>query len=265
MVVMAQMNPRWRDLIAAFVTLTTTAAIAQSTPGGTIIGATTKDDVGGLAKSTTDVGRELAAAKAKANANAAKPAVLSREDKFKLGLQSAQEAMKAGKYPDALAILAELDSLPAKTADEAFAIERNRVAVASLSGDEALLMKSLEIVLNAGKLSPAESVEFSELLARKYFNRKDFARTITWANRYASFGGTDPAIRRALVMSYYFNNEFARAGDEVSADIQAAEKIGAKPTEEQLRLLVSCAQKLDNKVAYASAMEKYAAYYPKTK
>ncbi|MBL8524394.1 MAG: hypothetical protein JNN20_11955 [Betaproteobacteria bacterium] len=235
--------------------------MAQSTPGGTIIGATTKDDVGGLAKNTTDVARELAAEKTKIT----KPVVVSRDDRFKLGLRAAQAAMKAGRHADALAALTELDSLPAKTADETFAIERNRVAVASLSGDEVLLVKSLEVVLNAGKLSAAESVEFSELLTRKYFNRKDFSKTIAWASRYAGYGGSDPAIRRALLMSYYFNNEFARAGDEVSADILAAEKVGARPTEEQLRLLVSCAQKLDNKVAYASAMEKYATYYPKTK
>lgn len=258
-----QTKVKWHRVfsLAAGAALSTSMAFAQSTPGGTIIGATTKDDVGGLAKNTTDVARELAAEKTKIT----KPVVLSREDKFKLGLQSAQAAMKAGKYAEAMASLAELDALPAKTVGEAFAIERNRVAAASLSGDEAQLLKSLEIVMDAGKLSATEKLEFSELLTRKHFNRKDFARTIVWANRYAGLGGNDPSIRRALVMSYYLNNEFARASEEVGADIQAAEKIGAKPTEEQLRLLVSCAQKRDDKVAYASAMEKYAAYYPKKK
>ena len=128
-----------------------------------------------------------------------------------------------------------------------------------------MLLKSLEIVLDSGKLSVTESIEFSELLTRKYFNQKDFAKTIAWATRYFGYGGNDAALRRALVLSYYLNNEFDRASEEVSLDIQMAEIAGAKPTEEQLRLLVSCAQKRDDKVAYASAVQKYAAYYPKTK
>ena len=177
----------------------------------------------------------------------------------------AQDAMKAAKYAEARAKLAELDALADKSADEAYMIERTRVAVASLSSDEAQLIESLEGVMDATQLSAAERIEFSELLVRTYFNRKNYPKAAGWATRYFGCGGKEASVRRAQVLSYYLNNEFARANSEISADIQAIEKAGSKPTEEQLRLLVSCAKKLEDKTAYASALEKYAAYYPTPK
>lgn len=255
-------NMKWLLTLTLAVAMAAPGAMAQI-GGGTIIGASSKDDAGPQ-KNATEIAREAAAAKAKV-AVPVVPTPVTREDKFKLELLAAQTATKAGKYDEALARLAELDAMAEKTADESFLIERNRVAVASLSGDEAMLLKSLELVLETGKLSKTENIEFSEALTRKYFNRKEFAKSTAWATRYFSYGGNDAAIRRALVLSFYFNNEFARAAEEVALDIQTAEIAGAKPSEEDLRLLVSCAQKQNDKVAYASALQKYAAYYPKTK
>ncbi len=259
-------NVKWILTFTIAAALAAPGAQAQGVGAGTVIGASSKDDVDGRPKSGTEMAREIAAAKEKARAAApVVPAPLSREDQFKQGLLAAQAWTKAGKYDDALVRLAELEAMTDKTADESFLIERNRVAVVSLSGDETQLLKSLAIVLDADKLSKTEKIEFSELLARKYFNRKEFAKSAAWATRYFAYGGNDAAIRRALVLSYYLNNEFVRAAEEVSLDIQTAEIAGAKPSEEDLRLLVSCAQKQNDKVAYASALQKYAAYYPKTK
>lgn len=261
----ATRNLKWLWAITLAATLAAPGAYAQGTnTAGTIIGATSKDDVGGQSKTGAEWAREIAAAKSK-EATLLKPAEMTRADKFKVGLQAAHELTRSKKYDETLAKLAELDAMTDKTADEAFLLERTRVAVSSLSGDEKQLLTSLEMVLNAGKLSTTENIEFSEVLTRKYFNQKDFAKTIAWATKYFGYGGNDVAIRRALVLSYYLNNEFDRAAEEVSLDIQMAEIAGAKPTEEQLRLWVSCAQKRDDKVAYASAVQKYAAYYPKIK
>jgi len=49
----------------------------------------------------------------------------------------------------------------------------------------------------------------------------------------------------------------------VRTDIKAEEAEGKKPTEDQLRLLASCALKLNDKDAYAAAIEKFVTYYPK--
>ena len=226
--------------------------LGQGSAPGTIIGATSMiDDAPGKSKA----GLELERSKLKTL-----PTLKAQTstDRVKLAVQMAQDLMRAGKYPESLVTLARLDSVADKSASDIYLIERTRVAVASITSDKILLNRSIEIAAN-------ERTEFSELLARNYFNQKNFPKAITWSRRYFSEGGTDVDMRRALVLSYYLNNDYARATQEVSADIQAEERAGIKPSEEQLRVLVSSAQKLDDKAAYATALEKYAAYYPKKK
>ena len=235
------------------------SALGQGSRPGTVIGATSMiDDAPGKSKA----GSELEHSKLKIPAA---PIVQSSADRIKLGVQMAQDLMKAMKFSESLAKLAELDGVSDKTASDIYLIERTRVAVASSAGDQTLLNRSLEAVIATGQAPANETIEFAELLARNYFNQKNFPKAITWSTRYFNEGGTDVGMRRALVLSYYLNNDYARATQEVSADIQAEEKAGIKPSEEQLRVLISSAQKLDDKVAYATALEKYAAYYPKAK
>ncbi len=233
--------------------------LGQGSAPGTIIGATSMiDDAPGKSKA----GLELERSKLKTL-----PTLKAQTstDRVKLAVQMAQDLMRAGKYPESLVTLARLDSVADKSASDIYLIERTRVAVASITSDKILLNRSIEAVIASGQIAANERTEFSELLARNYFNQKNFPKAITWSRRYFSEGGTDVDMRRALVLSYYLNNDYARATQEVSADIQAEERAGIKPSEEQLRVLVSSAQKLDDKAAYATALEKYAAYYPKKK
>ena len=233
--------------------------LGQGSAPGTIIGATSMiDDAPGKSKA----GSELERSKLKTPPT---PKAQTSRDRIKLAVQMAQDLMKAMKFSESLAKLAELDSFAEKTASDVYLIERTRVAVASSAGDQTLLNRALEAVIATGQAPANEQTEFAELLARNYFNQRNFAKAITWATRYFSEGGTDAGIRRALVLSYYLNNDYARATQEVSADIQAEERAGTRPSEEQLRVLVSSAQKLDDKPAYAIALEKYATYYPKKK
>ncbi len=246
-------------MLSALVLATHYSPVAQSQGAvqpGTIVGAQSPDDASVRAKMEVEKARLKAIEERKASRtqslNLVKPAV-----------KTAQELMQAKKYPEALARLADLDALAGKTVEEIYLIERTRIALASLVNDDVLLIKSLDAALSSGQAPPKERIELIDVLVRKYFNQKNFSQVITWSTRYFDSGGKDSSIRRAQLLSYYLNNDFARAKLEVVADIQAEETAGKRPSEEQLRLLVSCAQKLDDKVAYASAMEKYAMYYPK--
>ncbi len=237
----------------------TPCVLGQGSAPGTIIGATSMIDD---APRKSKAGSELERSKLKTPPI---PQAQTSTDRVKLAVQMAQDLMRVRKYPESLATLAELDSVADKTASDHYLIERTRVAVASITSDQTLLTRSLEAVIATGQAPANERTEFAELLARNYFNQKNFPKAIAWSTRYFSEGGADRDIRRALVLSYYLNNDYARATLEVSADIQAEERAGIKPSEEQLRVLVSSAQKLDDKAAYAIALEKYATYYPKKK
>jgi hypothetical protein len=178
-------------------------------------------------------------------------------------LVAAQELSKAKKFREALARIGELDAVGGKTAAETFAIERTRSAIALMAGDETTAARSLEAVIAAGRLPPTEQVKFIQALAGAYYRQHDYAKTIQWLQRYQKEGGDDPRMGELLLQTYYLNNDFAHAAQEVRAAIHAAEKSGARPPEEQLRLLASCALKQGDKAGYLEALEKFVAYYPK--
>src|SRR5690348_725531 len=84
-----------------------------------------------------------------------------------------------------------------------------------------------------------------------------------WSQRYLREGGTNGAIRTMLIQSQYLSGDFAGATKELIAEIQAAERTGAAPAEDRLKLLLNAALKQNDNNAYVYAMEKLVTYYPK--
>jgi tetratricopeptide (TPR) repeat protein len=74
--------------------------------------------------------------------------------------------------------------------------------------------------------------------------------------------GKRDAGKSALIRSYYLNNDFATARNELVPLIAENEKAGRAPTLEDLRLLASSAAKLKDNPTYLMAMEKLVALYP---
>jgi tetratricopeptide (TPR) repeat protein len=178
-------------------------------------------------------------------------------------LQAAQELMKAHKYKEALAKIHEADSVAGKTPAEAYTIERMRASVAAASGDNATAAKSFEALIESGKLAPAEQLKFTNALGGLYYQMKDYPKAITWWSRYLKEGGDDPKIRTILLQTYYLAGDYGRAQKEIQADVQAQEKTGQTPGEEELQLLANCALKQNDKAGYVNTIEKLVAYHPK--
>ena len=185
-----------------------------------------------------------------------------RVETYKL-LQASTDLIGAKKYPEALAKLQELDGMADKTAEETFTMERMRVSIASQSGDDALLVKSLEAVIALGKLPPEEQSTFMQVLANRYYQQKNYPKSITWSLRYLNEGGKDATVRTQVVYAYYANKDYAKAAQELRSSIASDEAAGHKPTEQQLRLLASCMLKLQDAPGYLATIEKFVVYYPK--
>ncbi len=249
-------------LLAASATLLISIhAYAQgAAPGGTLVGASTSDDVPRKARLEDEIARIRAE---KQTTAAQTPATPKRLDQIKLTVKAAQDLIPQKKYLEALGKLAEFDPLTDKTAEEIYLIERTRITIAAQLGDDALLVKSLEAAMGSSATPPAERIDFTDALVRKSFNQKNYPKAISWSTRYFAEGGKDLSIRRAQLLAYYLSGDYARARQEVATDVQTEEAAGQVPPEDQLKLLLSCAQKLDDKVALSNAQEKYAKYYPK--
>jgi tetratricopeptide (TPR) repeat protein len=178
-------------------------------------------------------------------------------------LQAAQELYKARKYKEALAKVREADSVGGKTPNEIITIERMRAAIAGAAGDSATAIKSFETLIESGKLPEGEELKLVNALGGLYYQQKDYAKAITYWQRYLKEGGDDPKIRTFLIQAYYLAGDYARAQKEIAAEVAAEEKAGQAPSEQQLQLLAGCALKLNDKAGYVQAIEKLVAYHPK--
>jgi hypothetical protein len=178
-------------------------------------------------------------------------------------LQKAQDLLKQHKLPEATAQLHEADAAKNKTAYESFVIEEMRGSIAQASGDMAGAAKSYEAQLASGRVSNAEQIKLVQAVASMSYQAKDYAKSITWINRYFKEGGTDPAMRTLLIQSYYLSNDFANAGKAQAEQIAAEEKAGQKPAEDQLQLLAACQTQAKDNAGFAATMEKLVVYYPK--
>jgi len=178
-------------------------------------------------------------------------------------LQAAQDLVKAQKYREALAKIHEADAIGGKTPVEQFTIDRMRAVAAYGASDFETAAKSFEAVIATGRLSSGDQIKYVQTLGGLYYRIKDYPKAITWLSRYLKEGGDDPKIRALLVQTYYLNNDLARASQALRADLQADDKAGRTPSEDQLQLLANLAARQNDKAAYANAMERLVAHYPK--
>lgn len=178
-------------------------------------------------------------------------------------LQAAQDLMRAKKYKDALIKVNEADGISGKTPNETFTIERMRASAAAAAGDNATAAKAFEAVIASGRLAAGEQMKYVQTLGGLYYQAKEYPKAAVWLSRYLKEGGEDPAVRTLLIQTYYLSGDYTHAEKEIAAQIQADEKAGRTPTDEQLQLLASCAIKQNDKAAYVNALEKLLAYHPK--
>ena len=178
-------------------------------------------------------------------------------------LQAAQELIKAQKFKDALAKVRDADAVANKTPNEAFLVERMRIAAASGAGDVETAAKSFEALSATGKVPAAEKIRMVESLAGAYYRAKDYAKAMLWSQRYFKEGGTSASIRTLLIQSQYLSGDFAGAAKELATEIQASEKAGTAPPQERLNLLLNAGTQMKDPNTTVYALERLVTYYPK--
>lgn len=178
-------------------------------------------------------------------------------------LQAAQQLIKAQRYKDALAKVRDADAVAGKSADESLMIERMRIAAASGAGDVDTAAHSFEAVSASNRVPAADKLRMIEAIAGGYYRAREYAKSMQWSQRYFRDGGTSPAIRTLLIQSQYLSGDFAGAASGLTAEIQTAERSGATPAEDRLKLLLNAALKTGDNNASVYAMEKLVTYYPR--
>lgn len=174
-------------------------------------------------------------------------------------LQAAQQMIKERKFSDALVKLREVEAVANRTPTENGLLEQLRL-IAAVSADQgAVAAKAFDGLAALGALAPAQRLQFSEAIAGAFFRAKDYAATMTWANRAQAAGGTSEALRNLLVYAPYQAGDYAAAATAVTEQMGAGGQVG----EGALQVLADSALKLKDAKTYAAALEKLATWYPK--
>ena len=139
---------------------------------------------------------------------------------------------------------------------EQYVLNRMKIALGSATKNEAMTRAGLEAVIASGRLQPAEEADFTLVLANQDYNAKNYAKAIERYKRYQQLSPTPDKAAGALVRSYYLNNDFTAARDELLKIVDAADKAGKPVEKEDLRLLASAAGKMKDWPNYTRALEK---------
>ena len=176
-------------------------------------------------------------------------------------LQAAEALIKSGKYREALGKVREADAVGGKSGAETTMIERMRLAAASGAGDADTAARSFD-ALSTG-MNGAEKLRTIESIAGNYYRAKEYAKAQQWYARYFKEGGTSSANRTLMIQTQYLSGDFAGASKELIAEIQAAERSGAVPSEDRINLLMNAAVRQKDVNGEAFALERLVTYYPK--
>ena len=178
-------------------------------------------------------------------------------------LQAAQELIKSQRFKEALVKIRDADAINGKTTNEAYMVERMRLAAASGLGDVDTASRAFEAAQATGRLSATDKLRMLESLAIGAYRAKDYSRTMAFGQRYLKEGGTSPSVRAVLIQSQYLSGDFAGTARELQLEVQATEKAGGIPTEERLTLLLNAAQRMNDPNTLVFALERLVTHHPK--
>ena len=196
----------------------------------------------------------------------AKPAGNTVRPEIGKPLQAAMDALRAKKYKDAMARIHEAEAglmLGGKSAHEVYLVQRVKGQIAGSSGEPLVSAEAFEAAIASGAIPNADKISLLGAVSGQYYSAKQYAKAGEAANRYFAEGGTDQAIRTLQIQALYLGGDLTRASRELQAEIAANEKNGKQPAEQHLQMLADVANRQKDNVAFAVAMEKLVANYPK--
>ncbi|MBK9243898.1 MAG: hypothetical protein IPM30_03420 [Burkholderiales bacterium] len=178
-------------------------------------------------------------------------------------LQQAADLLKANRAKDALAKVREADAVANKTPAEQLTIERMRGAAAARAGETQTAIRAFDAVLASGKAGQAEQAQIAASLAHLHAQAKDWNKTREWAQRAKQQGASAGDMDRLLAYVNSQTGDYAAIARDAQASIEAAEKAGRRPEENDLLTLADAQRRTGNNAGQMATLEKLVAYYPK--
>ncbi len=186
-----------------------------------------------------------------------------RPEVYKLIDQNVVKPMiDAKNYAEVKSRIAQAEAIPNLTPYEQYAITRMKVSLAAASNDEAALLPALSAAIDSGFLTPQEKDNFLLSIGTTYYNQKNYPKATEVFRRYQKEGSDPARVINPLIRAEYLAGDYAGAKNDLLPYIASLEKEGKQPTEEDLRLLASSANKVKDNATYLQSLEQMVMYYP---
>lgn len=194
-------------------------------------------------------------------AEAAKDAVRPELHKL-LDPKVVQPLMNAKNFAEIQKLIDQADAFPNKTPYENYVVDRMKLAHASSTQNDAAAIAALERVTTSGRLDAKEQESFLQALGNYYYNAKNYPKAIETYKRFEKEVGKPEVVRSALIRAHYLGGDYANTVALLGQDLDAQAKAGKVPSEEDLRLYASSANKVKDDAAYVKGLELLVTHYP---
>jgi tetratricopeptide (TPR) repeat protein len=178
-------------------------------------------------------------------------------------LAEASNLLRSGNAKGALAKIAEAEHVGTKTPYDMYMIERLKGAAAQRAGDNGTAAASYEAAFNSGKVPASEQGALAESIASCYLQLRNTAKATQWVQKAQALGGNSASLKQLQAYLQQQSGDYSGVMRDSAAAVEAAEKAGRRPAEDDLLRLADAQRRMNNKAGEFSTLEKLVMNYPK--
>lgn len=209
----------------------------------------------GLLLATT-AGSTMAQAAAPAASAASAPTLRPEVAK---PLAAAQEAIKAAKYADALARIAEAEALPNMAPYENYLIQRFKAAALVGAGDTGAALIAFEKVIASPMLPKADRPAIVEATIKVAIQLKQYEKSAAMMKAYLADGGASAEIQRLYPQVLSLIGDHAGVVAQLQPLVAADTAAGRVTPEATLRWLAGSQNEIKDNAGYMLTLQRLAA------
>jgi len=177
-------------------------------------------------------------------------------------LHEVQEDLKAKKFQDAITKLKAADATAGKTPYDQHVINDFLGFAYINTQNYAEAAKALEAELDDGFTPENDKAQKIRQLTEIHYQLKNYDKAIEFGNRAIKGGFGDERIRTMVGQAYYLKGDWKGTLKFEEPIVDAQIKAGETPKKDNLLLIYSACQKMNDEACSTRAMEKMVAYYP---
>ncbi len=178
-------------------------------------------------------------------------------------LKSAQEAVQAKKFADALSKLKEAENHPKKSPYDQHVINELSAYAYARTGNATEAAKANEALVNDGFTPQSEIPARIKAVAAAEYGMKNYDKAIDYGNRAIKGGFADDEIKTVVGQSYYLKGDYKNTVKFLQPLIDADIKAGRTPKDQSLQLVMSSCEKTEDEQCQTKSLERLVTYYPK--